>query len=287
MHAQTREPSAGNPGAPGPGGGIPGDLPPLSVAIVCRSNEATIGRTLASVAPIAREIVALDSGSTDRTIEMLEASGARVERVRWEGYNATKQRAAMACTQPWVLNVDSDESVEADLAGSIRQALADPGMCDGFMVNRKVWYAGRFLEHAWQPEWRLRLARRAMFDTGEARFSGTEPHDELTLASGRVGRLRGTLRHDTIADMRAFLAGQLRLAATGAEMRRQRGRRGTAWAMMSSPAGAFLKQLVLRSAWRDGWRGWAAAGATACHALMKQLVLLEQTHIPPADPPGV
>ncbi|MCB9840641.1 MAG: glycosyltransferase family 2 protein [Phycisphaeraceae bacterium] len=255
---------------------------PLSAAIVCRNNEATIGRTLASLRGLAAEIVALDSGSTDGTIGLLEAAGARVQRVEWQGYNRTKQLAAEACTQEWMLNIDSDESVEPDLAGSVRAALAPGSRVDdapgAYMVNRKVWYAGGFLNHAWQPEWRVRLVRRDLFEGGAsalASFAGTEPHDELVVRSVRVERLAGTLRHDTIADMPRFLAGQLRLATLGAQARHAKGESGSRSRLLLSPAGALFKQLVLRSAWRDGWRGWAAAGATACHALMKHLVLLE------------
>lgn len=250
----------------------------LSVAIVCKSNEATIGRTLESVRGLASEIVALDSGSTDRTIEMLEAAGARVVRVDWEGYRRTKQRAAEECRCRWVMSVDSDESVEPDLAAGLRAALSrDEPSVGGYAVNRKVWYAGRFLDHAWQPEWRVRVARRELFAGGGARIGGTEPHDELIVDGARVERIAGTLRHDTIASMSAFLSGQVRLATVGAQAGHALGRRGSVWKVMWSPPGAFLKQVVLRSAWRDGWRGWAAAGATACQSLMKHLVLLEET----------
>lgn len=254
----------------------------MSVFIVCKNGEATIGRLLESARGVAREVVALDSGSTDGTLGLLEGAGARVQRVEWAGYIRTKQRAAEACTQEWVLSVDADESMEADLVESLRTALrGDTTGVDGYWVNRKVWYAGRFLEHAWQPEWKLRLVRRSLIVSGRAGFTGTDPHDELTIKGegGKAAvtrRLKGTLRHDTIADMPRFLAGQVRLATIGAENRARAGGRGSAWRMIGSPVGAFFKQVVRRSAWRDGWRGWAAAGATACHAMMKQVVLMER-----------
>ncbi|MCA9288999.1 MAG: hypothetical protein KDA05_10470, partial [Phycisphaerales bacterium] len=129
--------------------------------------------------------------------------------------------------------------------------------------------------HAWQPEWRVRVLRRSLLESGQARVGGVDPHDEVLIDGAHVPRLTGTLRHDTIADMPRFLAGQVNLATVGARHLHTAGRRGSRLRLLTSPAGAMLKQLVLRSAWRDGWRGWAAAGATACHALMKHLVLLE------------
>lgn len=265
----------------------------LSVVIVCRNNEPTIGRTLSSVAGLAGEIVALDSGSTDGTISLLEREGARVERVAWEGHIRTKQRALEAATSEWVLSIDSDESVEADLAASIREFLGENNpTVSGARVNRKVWYAGRPLDHAWQPERRLRLVRRADVARGLARWGGVNPHDKLEVGWGagsgpedpaRAGRpplvvdLAGTLRHDSFSDMHDHLSNQLRHARVSAESLSALGVRGSAWRVMTSPAGAMLKQLVLKGAWRDGWRGWAAAGSTAAAALLKHLLLLERS----------
>lgn len=254
-------------------GGEPAGAPGLSVAIVCRSNEATIGRTLESVRGLATEIVAVDSGSTDGTIELLEAAGARVVRQEWLGHVRTKQIALELCTQGWVLCLDSDESLTDALRASVFAALEnnDP-TCAGYEVNRKVWWAGSFLEHAWQPEWRLRLVRR-----GSAKWGGYDPHDALATfpGAGRIERLAGDLRHDSFATMADHLAAQVAHARVAARSYAAMGRRASALTLVTSPVGAWLKQVALRSAWRDGWRGWSAASATAAATLMKHLALLE------------
>ncbi len=250
---------------------------PLSVAIVCKSNEQTIGRTLDSVKGLAAEIVAVDSGSTDSTIPMLEEAGARIVRSEWLGHIKTKQKALELCTHPWALSIDSDESVEPDLAASIRKAVTknDPGVV-ACRVNRKVWYLGRFLNHAWQPEWRTRLVRREL-TPGKIRWGGVDPHDKLMVdpGAGRVLELEGVLRHDTIADFASFLEAQVRLSRVSASSLHKAGRGSNAWKLMTSPPGAFLKQMILKNAWRDGWRGWCAAGSAAGATLMKQIILLD------------
>jgi glycosyltransferase involved in cell wall biosynthesis len=250
---------------------------PLSAAIVCRDSERTIGRTLDSVAGLAAEIVALDSGSTDGTIGILERSGARVVRVAWQGHVATKQQALDACTLAWVLALDSDESLTPRLRASIEQALSrdDPALA-GYEVNRVVYYRGRPLRHAWQPEWRLRLVRR-----GAARWTGLDPHDTLALvqsdAPRRVGRLDGALRHDSIETFAAFLGKQARHAEVMAASLHAAGRNGSPMRLLLSPPGAFLKQIVLKGAWRDGWPGWLAAASTAAGSLMKHAILIERS----------
>lgn len=267
----------------------------LSVVIICRNNESTIGRTLSSVAGLAAEIVALDSGSTDSTIAQLEREGARVGRVEWKGHIATKQLALEAAACDWILSIDSDESVEPDLAASVRDFIArdDPRVA-GARVNRRVWYAGRPLNYTWQPEWRLRLVRRVDVAARLAYWGGVNPHDKLEvqymgerrpLDPARAGRpplivdLPGTLRHDSFTDMRDHMANNLRHAAVSAQSLADLGIRGSRWKLATSPAGAFLKQIVLKGAWRDGWRGWAASGSTAANTMMKHILLLEKTRL--------
>lgn len=249
---------------------------PLSVAIVCRNNDATIGRTLESVAGLAAEIVAVDSGSTDGTIPLLEEHGARVIQSEWKGHVATKQMAIEACAQEWVLCLDSDESLQPDLKRAVSEAIAgnEPGI-DGFLVNRKVWYLGRPLNFAWQPERRLRLVRR-----GKAAWTGLDPHDRLELNSATAPPplLAGDLRHDSISTFPNFLAKQARHARTMAASMHREGQRGSYVKLVTSPPGALLKQLVIKQAWRDGWAGWLAAGSTAAASLMKHIALIELSH---------
>lgn len=275
----------------------------LSVVIICKNSEATIGRTLASVAGLATEIVALDSGSTDTTIAQLQREGARVERVQWLGHIATKQLALEAAGCDWILSIDSDESLEPDLAEAIRRFVErnDPTITPTITpaiaaarVNRKTWYAGRPLNFTWQPELRLRLVRRADVLAGLAAWGGVNPHDKLDVSykgdrqpsdPARAGRpakivdLPGTLRHDSFTDMRDHLSNNLRHAETSAKSLSELGETGSYWKLLTSPPGAFCKQMVLKSAWRDGWRGWAAASSTAVNTMMKHILLLERTRL--------
>jgi ATP-dependent RNA helicase DeaD len=250
----------------------------LSVAIVCKNNEATIGRTLESVKGLASEIVALDSGSTDSTIRLLEAHGAKVQRIQWRGHVATKQMALEACSQPWILSLDSDESLEPELATALRAFIQkdDPAV-SGARVNRKVWYAGRFLEHAWQPEPRLRLVRLADVRSGRAAWTGRDPHDrlEVQVSAGRIVDLAGDLRHDSIQSLGEFLIQQVRLGQISADAMLAEGRPPSRMKLLFSPVGQVFKQLVVKGAWRDGWRGWVAAGSSAVASLAKHALHAE------------
>ncbi|MEZ6242683.1 MAG: glycosyltransferase family 2 protein [Phycisphaerales bacterium] len=260
----------------------------LSIAIVCKDNADTIGRVLDSVAGLADEIVAVDSGSTDATLDLLDKAGARVIDSPWLGHVKTKQLALTSCATEWVLCLDSDEPVMPDLRAAIEKCVDanDPSVV-GARVNRKVWYApgerggehGRFLNHAWQPEYRLRLVRRT-----RAQWTGLDPHDQLvveTTPGTRVIDLAGTLRHDSFATFAQQLAKEVTYARLMATSLHASGVRGSRLHVLTSPPGALLKQLILKQAWRDGVPGWLAAGSTAAATLMKHLALLELTHSPP------
>jgi glycosyltransferase involved in cell wall biosynthesis len=259
-------------------------VPGLSAAIVCKDNQATIGDTLASLTPLVEHIVAIDSGSTDATIPMLERAGARVIRSAWLGHVKTKQMALEACSGEWVLCVDSDESVEPELAAAIRAALASPGQHGAFAVNRMTYYRGRPLRHAWQPEWRVRVVRR-----GAAAWTGLDPHDVLAPGPGvATGRLAGHLRHDSFPTFAEHMRKQWHHATTMAKSLHDAGARGSYARLLVSPAGAMIKQLVLKRGFLDGRAGWLAAASTAVAALIKHAALLEldARPAPPASPPA-
>jgi len=260
----------------------------LSIAIACKDNADTIGRVLDSVSGLAREIVAVDSGSTDETLELLGTAGARVIESDWLGHVKTKQKALDACASAWVLCLDSDEPVMPDLRASIERCVdANDPSTVGARVNRKVWYcpgqrggpSGRFLNHAWQPEWRLRLVRRE-----SARWTGLDPHDKLEVDRARgqiVVDLPGILRHDSFTTFAEQLAKEAGYARLMAKSLHDSGARGSRVRVVTSPPGAFFKQLVLKQAWRDGVPGFLAAGSTAASTLMKHLALLEISNSPP------
>ncbi len=250
------------------------------MAITAKDSMRTLPRTLASIAGLAAEVLVIDSGSTDGTIEACRAAGAEVVHRDWEGNVAAKRCALERCAAaPWILVLDSDESLEPALAASIREALdRDDPAIDGYEINRKLHFAGAWLHHAFQPEWRLRLVRG-----GRATARGQAPHDELVLLDapspgsaprrGRIGRLRGDCRHDSFADLEDMLRRQLAYAKAAA-LGGASG--GTLWDVLVSPGAAFLKQALLRGGFRDGWRGIVLAGGAAASTLMKHLFIMQR-----------
>ncbi|TDJ54605.1 MAG: glycosyltransferase family 2 protein [Planctomycetota bacterium] len=245
----------------------------LCLSVIACDNERTIERTLRSVEGLARRTIVVDSGSTDGTIDICRAGGAEVIAHTWEGHVKQKQFALEQCDTQWVLSLDSDESLDETAVRAVRDAVAgdDPSVA-GYQINRRVWYRGRPLRHAWQPEWRTRLVRR-----DRARWTGFDPHDRLDV-EGTVRRIRGNIRHDSFTDFEEFLRSAVTHGLTTARSFHEMGKKGSRFRLMISPPAAVIKQLLLRSAWLDGWPGWLAAYSAGVHAAVKHVRLLELTH---------
>lgn len=243
----------------------------LTVAIIACDNAPTITRTLQSVAELAGTIIVVDSGSRDDTREIARRLGATVIDHAWQGHVRQKQFALEQCATPWVLSLDSDESVEPELARSIRDVVAanDPDV-HGAQLMRRVWFGGHELRHIWQPEWRVRLVRPQ-----HAHWTGYDPHDRLDVSSGKTVKLDGILRHDAFADVNELMRKQIAHGLCAAQSYHDLNRRGTMAHLLISPPAAFLKQMVLKQAFRDGWRGWAGAVGAAISAAVKHARLLE------------
>jgi glycosyltransferase involved in cell wall biosynthesis len=250
------------------------DRPDLGVAICTRNNIRTIGRSLQSVADLARRIVIVDSGSSDGTIERCREYGAEIIDREWHGPTNQKQYAIDHCRDHrWVLLLDSDESLEPELQASMRDAIhADDPAFDAWAINRKIWFAGAWLNHTFQPEWRVRLMRG-----GAGRVVGLGPdgrggHDRVEV-DGRVGRLHGVCRHDSWADLEEMSRRNIELARRAAEFAP---RGGTIWHLATSPAAAFIKQYIIKRGVLDGWRGLVVAGGAASAALLKHQFIAER-----------
>ena len=246
---------------------------PLSVAVVTLNEEANLPRLLESVRGLTAEIVVVDSGSTDCTEAIARQAGARFLTAPWNGFILQKNRSLEACTQPWVLFLDADEALSPELAASLRALFSGDGepKAQGYWINRRTWYLGAWIWHAWYPEWRLRLVRR-----DAARWGGLDPHAHLEL-EGSSARITGDLLHYSFRDLEDHLHRTIGYARTMAGSYAARGRPFRWRHLLFSPWVAFFKHFVLKQGWRDGWRGWVISVVRLFDCFAKYAFLLERS----------
>jgi glycosyltransferase involved in cell wall biosynthesis len=230
----------------------------VSVIVITRDEEAAIGRCLASVA-WADEIVVVDSGSTDRTVELSRAAGARVTvAADWPGFGPQKNRALDLATGDWVLSLDADEWVSPALAAEIGAAVARTDAPAGFELPRLSSFVGREMRHSgWWPDPVARLFRR-----GAARFSDDLVHERLVV-TGALGRLAEPLRHESFTSLEEVVDKMNRYSSASARMRVARGQGGSVGSAVAHGAWAFVRTYLLRAGFLDGREGFVLAVANA------------------------
>ena len=241
---------------------------PLTVAIIARNAAPQIGPCLAS-ARFAEEVLVVDSGSTDATVEVARRHGARVETKEWLGFGRQKQYAVSIARHEWVLCLDVDERVSEPLARSIRAALGSRRY-RAYRMARRNRFLGAWLAHGeGYPDWTLRLFHRA-----HAGWSNDEVH-EAVLTTAEVGRLEGDLMHDSAEDIATYMSKQNRYTTLHAQALYDQGVRVGYWRLIASPLARFVKFYFFRLGFLDAGPGFAHI-VIGCHnTFQKYLKLIE------------
>jgi glycosyltransferase involved in cell wall biosynthesis len=241
-------------------------VPRLSLIVITRNEEASIGRCLRS-ASFADEIVVVDNGSTDKTVEIARSLGAKVIAAPdWPGFGPQKNRALTAASGDWVLSLDADEWIEPPLAELIRATIARTDAADGYEMPRRSRFCGKVVKHSgWWPDHVLRLWRR-----GRGRFADVPVHERV-IVEGRVDRLTEPIEHEAIADLAdARDKARRYAAAAAAELAAQGKGSGRAKAIVRALA-AFLRTYVWRAGFLDGATGWQVAAYNSEYTYRKWL----------------
>lgn len=227
----------------------------LTATIIARDEADRIGDAIRSVA-FADEVLVLDSGSTDATVEVARALGARVVETDWPGHVAQKNRALSLATHPWVLSIDADERVSGPLSREIA-SLLPTARAPGYRVRRvEHWLGHRVVGGAFAPRHRLRLVRR-----DQARWTGRDPHDVLAV-DGATEDLAGELHHHPYRHFGEHLGTIERYSAIDA-------RRGSILDALVRPPWHFLRSFVVQRGYRDGAAGVALAALGALYVFCK------------------
>jgi glycosyltransferase involved in cell wall biosynthesis len=240
---------------------------PLSLCVITRDAGKEIAGCLASV-PFAGDVVVVDSGSRDDTLEVARGRGARVLAHAWEGYGAQKNFAVAQAAHDWVLCLDADERVSPELAAAIGELFAaaprDAAGAAAYAMARRNRFLGRWLGHGeGYPDWNVRL-----FDRRRARWTD-DPVHERVIADTPVGRVKGDLLHLSAESLDAYVAKQNRYTTLQAEALFARGARASAAQVVLSPLVRFVRFYFVRLGFLDGVAGFAHIAIGSFASFMK------------------
>lgn len=226
----------------------------LSVIVITKDEEAVIRRCLESVA-WADEIVVVDSGSSDRTLDICREFGAKVHVTEdWPGPGPQRNRAIDRSSGEWLLALDADEWVSAELRAEIEAITCELGGPVAYRIPRRSSYCGRYMRHGgWWPDYVSRLFKR-----GTARFGGGLVHDHLRV-DRPVGKLNEHLMHEAYIDLEEVLQKVNSYSTWGAQTLADGGQRSGLTTAVAHALWTFLKTYLLRAGFLDGREGFLLA----------------------------
>jgi glycosyltransferase involved in cell wall biosynthesis len=251
---------------------------PLSAVLISLNEERRIAACLESLS-FADEIVVVDSGSTDRTLEIARRYTDRVEVRPWRGFGQQKQAAVGLARNDLVLNVDCDERVTPELAGEIGALLASPRLEAAYSIPRRNFLGRKEIRWCgWSPDRTVRL-----FDRTRAGFTDAAVH-ETVIARGSVAPLDHPLLHLSFDGFADLVAKMNRYTDLGARDLHARGKRFRLADLALRPAFAFVRTYLLRLGFLDGVEGLEVAAANAFSTFAKYAKLrdLERAACDPA-----
>lgn len=245
----------------------------LSVIIITKNELHNLKDCLESVR-FADEIIVVDSGSTDGTVELASTAGATViETADWPGFGPQKNRALAAANGEWVLSIDADERITAELEKEILNTIRQPQAADAYQISRRSWYCGRFMRYSgWTPDYVTRLCKR-----GAAHFSDDIVHERL-IAAGSVKRLKSVMLHYSYRNFSQVLQKIDNYSTLSAKKSYAKGRRAGVGTALFHGIWAFIRTYFFRLGVLDGSHGLALAisNAETSYYRYLKLWLLEQ-----------
>jgi glycosyltransferase involved in cell wall biosynthesis len=217
---------------------------PLSIFIIARDEADRIAATILAVRELTDDLILVDSGSRDGTVEIAAALGARVTANDWPGYGLQKRFAEEQCRHNWVLNLDADEVVPPDLAAEIRGLFASGGPpADGYEIRITEIFPGEGSPHPLAYS----LAPVRLYRKDRGRYVDSRVHDRVAFSGrAKIGRLKGTVHHFSVRSLGEQIIKLNAYADQQAEDLEERGKRLATWRIVTEFPLSFLKAYIGR-----------------------------------------
>jgi glycosyltransferase involved in cell wall biosynthesis len=241
---------------------------PISLVVITLNEEANIERCIRS-APFVSEVVVVDSFSTDKTVEISKACGAKVFQEKWRGFGPAKRFATQQASHSWVLSLDADEALSPELAAEIEQKFSQLNPDTGYEIPRRSFHLGRWIYHGgWYPDFQLRL-----FNKDRSQWDAADVHEKVQVAHKE--RLQSDILHWVFKSVSHQVVTNDRYSGLGAEQLHKAGKRFSLLKLIFKPYGKFMESYFWKQGFRDGLPGFIIAVGAAYSMFLKFAKLWE------------
>jgi glycosyltransferase involved in cell wall biosynthesis len=235
----------------------------ISFCMITLNGEKHLARALKSVRDAADEIVVVDCGSMDRTLEIAHEFGAKVLFREWTTFSEQKNFAGSHASHEWIFSLDADEELSDALQASLLEWKKGDATYEVYEVPRLARYLGGWIKHSgWYPDFKKRL-----YQKGATEFTGSV-HESLQYGK-KCGRLDGDLLHYTVENFAEHEAKVEKYSTLAAQKMFDAGKRSWRAAVWFATPWAFLQSFVIRAGFLDGHRGALIAQMAARSVRLK------------------
>lgn len=242
----------------------------ITAVIIVKNEEHQITYCLETLNWV-DELVVVDTGSTDRTVELAKQFTPKVYEIEFKGYGHAKNYGIKMATGEWILSIDADERIPPELRREIQNILREESDREGYYIARKPFFLGKPILHGgWYPGYVLRLFKRE-----KGFFNSRRVHEEVKL-SGRVSYLRHPILHYTDPNLNHYLDKMNLFTSLAADELAEKGERFRLFRLLCNPPFMFLKMYLLKLGFLDGMRGFLVAVLSAFHVFVKYAKLWER-----------
>ena len=244
-------------------------MQPVSATLITYNEEKNVAQALKSLS-WADEILVVDSGSSDATVEICRSFNSTVIHRDWTGYVDQKNFAAEKARNDWIFSLDADERVSPELTREIQELNRSGFSSPGYKIPRVAFFMGRWIRHgSWYPDYQLRL-----FNRRAGRWEGGHVHESVRI-SGNHAFLSGEIFHYTYRNISEYLGRLETYSSLAALDYRQKGKRATLPGLICNPVAVFLKSYLLKRGFLDGVPGFMVAAMGAVSVFFKYAKLYE------------
>ena len=252
----------------------------FSIVIIAKNEAENIGRTIQALLPLDKEILLVDSGSTDDTCKIAEALGARILQVEWQGFAQTKNIGNEAAKNKWILSIDADEVISEELQKSLDNWQAEEQSV--YLLDRMTEYRGKWIRHSgWYPDWKPRL-----FNKRHCRWEGSHVHEKLVFPNDfKQKKLTGKLWHYSYKNQQDHLERMERYTDLSAQKMFALGKKASTIKAYASAFARFIRSYLVKRGIMDGRRGLEISCMNARMVFLKYKKLMEMQKNPDQSSP--
>lgn len=241
----------------------------LSVTVITFDEEKNIKDCLVSV-KWADEIVVVDSGSNDKTVEICRDFTDKIFFNQWIGMKEQKQYAVNKASNSWIFSIDADERLTDAIRGFILQELKNPSY-DGYRFPRQNYFLGKWMKHGgWYPDMVLRF-----FNRDKGYFGGINPHDRVIIEGGRIKTVPLPIIHNTYNSISQYLIKQNLYSSVSAAEKVKAGEKVMPFLIPVRTAWKFVETYFIKVGLMDGFHGFVAAMGATYSTFLKYVKIWE------------